>query len=84
LGDSNFVFGVIAGAEFTRNGDIAILDAQKSTVSLFTPDGELIRRIGRNGSDSGEFQISSGMTFMPEGGLVVSDVGWGRKTDILR
>jgi len=78
LGDSNFVFGTIVGAEFTRDGNIAILDAQKSTVSLFTPDGEFIRRVGRNGSGPGEFQLASGMTFMPEGGLVVSDGGGGK------
>ncbi|MCD6588419.1 MAG: 6-bladed beta-propeller [Candidatus Fermentibacteraceae bacterium] len=78
LGDSNFVFGTIVGAEFTKDGDIAILDAQKSTVSLFTPDGDFIRRIGRNGSGPGEFQMPAGMTFMPEGGLVVSDGGGGK------
>jgi hypothetical protein len=78
LGDSNFVFGTIAGAEFTEDGDIAILDAQKSTVSLFTLDGEFIRRIGRNGSGPGEFQMPAAMSFMPEGGLVVSD-GMGGK-----
>ncbi len=78
LGDSNFVFGTIIGAEFTRDGNIAILDMQKSTASLFTPDGEFIRRIGRNGSGPGEFQLPAAMSFMPEGGLVVSD-GTGGK-----
>jgi hypothetical protein len=78
LGDSNYVFGTIADAKFTKDGKIAILDAQKAAVSLFTPDGEFIRRIGRNGSGPGEFLAPTGIAFMPEGGLVVSD-GMGGK-----
>jgi hypothetical protein len=78
LGDSNYVFGVIGGAEFTPDGNIAILDSQQSRISLFSPDGVFIRNIGRNGSGPGEFLMPVGMSFRPEGGLVVSD-GMGQK-----
>lgn len=78
LGDSNYVFGTVASAGFSSNGDIAILDTQKATVSFFSPDGEFIRRVGREGSGPGEFLMPTAMAFRPEGGLVVSD-GMGGK-----
>ncbi len=78
LGDSNYVFGVIIEACFTPAGDIAILDGQKANVAMFTPAGEFIRTIGRDGSGPGEFLLPAGMAFRPEGGLVVAD-GMGLK-----
>lgn len=78
LGDSNFVFGVIIEACFTPAGDIAILDGRKANVAMFTPEGEFIRTIGREGSGPGEFLLPTGMAFRPEGGLVVAD-GMGSK-----
>lgn len=65
LGDSNFVFGQLAGADLTAEGDIAVLDMQKVRISIFTPEGEFIRSIGRQGSGPGEFMLPSGMAFFP-------------------
>jgi hypothetical protein len=74
LGDSNYVFGQIAGADITPKGEIAILDSQKSCVSFFSPSGEFLQRIGRQGSGPGEFQLAAGMTIFPsEEGIVVSE-----------
>lgn len=73
LGDSNYVFGAIVGVNLTSEGDIAVLDIQKYSVSLFSPSGEFLHRIGRNGSGPGEFLLPTGMAFFPDGGLVVSD-----------
>ena len=78
IGDSNHVFGVIVTAGFAGNGDIAILDAQKATVSRFTADGEFLQTVGREGSGPGEFLMPSAMAFRPEGGLIVAD-GMGSK-----
>lgn len=78
IGDSNYVFGAIAGAGFAGNGAIAILDAQKSSVSMFSADGEFIRTVGRDGSGPGEFLLPITMAFRPEGGLIVAD-GMGSK-----
>ncbi len=75
LGDSNYVFGQIAGADITPKGEIAILDAQRSCVSIFSPSGEFVQSIGRQGSGPGEFQLAVGMSFFPdEEGIVVSEV----------
>lgn len=73
LGDSNYVFGAIAGVSITPEGDIAVLDMQKNCVSLFSSEGEFIRRIGRHGSGPGEFMYPAGMAFFPEGEMVVCD-----------
>ncbi|MCK5116035.1 MAG: 6-bladed beta-propeller [Candidatus Aegiribacteria sp.] len=75
LGDSNYVFGQIAGADITPKGEIAILDAQRSCVSIFSPSGEFVQSIGRQGSGPGEFLLSRGMSFFQhEDDIVVSEV----------
>jgi len=78
LGDSNYVFGQIAGINITPAGQIAVLDMQKNSISLFTPEGEFIERIGQQGSGPGEFLLPRGMDFFPDGGLVVSDAMAGK------
>lgn len=80
LGDSNYVFGSIAGVNVTPEGYIALLDRQKTCVSLFSPEGEFIERIGRQGSGPGEFLLPTGMAFFPDGGFVVSDGMSGKLT----
>ncbi|MCD4776474.1 MAG: 6-bladed beta-propeller [Candidatus Aegiribacteria sp.] len=75
LGDSNYVFGQIVGADVTPEGRIAVLDMQQSCISIFSPSGEFVRRIGRQGSGPGEFLLASGMSFFSgENGIVVSEM----------
>jgi hypothetical protein len=89
MGDSNYVFGQIVGADVTPEGEIAVLDMQQSCISIFSPSGEFVHRIGRQGSGPGEFQLPVGMSFFPvvEGsdipdslipGVVVSDAMGGK------
>ena len=74
MGDSNYVFGQIAGADISPKGEIAILDMQKSCMSIFSPSGEFLQRIGRQGSGPGEFLLPVGMAFFPgEEGIVISE-----------
>ena len=75
MGDSNYVFGQIVGADVTSEGKIAVLDLQKSCISIFSPSGEFVRRIGRQGSGPGEFQLVNGMSFFSgEDEIVVSEI----------
>ncbi len=89
MGDSNYVFGQIIGADVLPDGRIAVLDLQKNSISLFSPSGDFIELVGRQGSGPGEFMLPAGMAFFPEGeisdtsyslrpGLVVAD-GMGGK-----
>jgi hypothetical protein len=73
LGDSNYVFGQIAGAVFTPSGDIAVLDMKKAQVLLYGSDGTYIASVGRNGSGPGEFLMPSSFSFTPGGELIVAD-----------
>lgn len=77
-GDSNYVFGNITAAGFAGNGDVAILDIQKASVSFYTAEGDFLRSVGQEGSGPGEFLLASTMAFRPEGGLIVAD-GMGYK-----
>jgi hypothetical protein len=78
IGDSNFVFGAIAGGLFTPGGNIAVLDMQKMRVSIFSPEGEFLTSVGRQGSGPGEFLMPAGFTFLPQGDLIVSDAMGGK------
>ena len=74
MGDSNYVFGAISSVTLTTDGNIAVLDMQRIVISLFTPDGEFIGNIGRQGSGPGEFLYPAAIASRPEGGFVVSDL----------
>jgi hypothetical protein len=73
LGDSNYVFGQIAGAAYSPDGSIAVLDLKQSAALFYSPDGSFLRRIGRQGSGPGEFLMPSGIAFNPDSSMDVSD-----------
>lgn len=74
LGDSNYVFGSISDATLATNGNIVILDMQKPSISIFTPDGMFLRNVSRQGSGPGEFLYPAAIASRPEGGFVISDL----------
>ena len=78
LGDSNYVFGMPVLAEYSPDGNIAVLDGQKMGILFYTPEGEYLRTVGREGSGPGEFLMPSSFAFIPEGGLVVADAMAGK------
>ncbi len=73
LGDSNYVFGTIDAADFTEDGRILALDRSARTVKMYTPEGEFLARIGREGSGPGEFQNPRDMTVLGNGLMAVTD-----------
>lgn len=78
MGDSNYVFGGIIGVAYTPSGNIAVLDMQKHSVSIYSPEGEFLQSVGRHGSGPGEFMLPAGMAFQPNGALIVSDAMGGK------
>ncbi len=78
LGDSNYVFGQTDAALFGTTGEILILDGSKKQISVFSPDGEFLRTIGRQGSGPGEFLRPMAMALLGNGQIAVSDP-WGGK-----
>jgi len=64
-------FGLITDIGVHPSGDVYLLDMQLSEVKAFTPDGEYLRSIGREGEGPGEFRRPSGVFFDPNGNIGV-------------
>jgi len=75
LGDSNYVMGGVEGVAFCPDGNIAVLDCGRSTVRLYSPDGEYLRSIGRRGNGPGELQNISFMAVSEDGDIHLSGTG---------
>ncbi len=73
LGDSDYVFGQVAGAAWTPAGDIAVMDMKRCAILFYTADGQYLSTLGRQGSGPGEFQLPTSMTWLGDGRLLVTD-----------
>ncbi|MCK5786642.1 MAG: 6-bladed beta-propeller [Candidatus Sabulitectum sp.] len=78
LGDSNLVFAQIVGTQFLPDGNIAVADMMKNKISIFSPDGEYITAVGREGSGPGEYLMLSTFAVTEEGGFIVPDAMGGK------
>jgi hypothetical protein len=76
-GDDRLTFGFITGAGMTPGGDVAVLDAQKATLQVFSPDGVELLSMGRFGPGPGEFQFPMALAVLPDG-YAVSDLMGGK------
>ncbi len=72
-GDSTCEFGAITDAEFDPMGRLLVLDGIKARLSVFSPEGEWIRTVGRMGPGPGEFQYPRCFAQLTDGRLLVSD-----------
>lgn len=80
IGDSNYVFGKPVMAIHSPDANIAVLDIQKLCILFYSPEGEYIRSVGREGSGPGEFLMPASFTFTSDSGIAVSDVMAGKIT----
>jgi hypothetical protein len=62
-------FGLISRITTDEDGNVYLLDTQLSEVKVFSPDGEYINTLGREGEGPGEFRRPTGMFFVPGGNL---------------
>jgi hypothetical protein len=69
--DPDEFFGVISRITSDSQGNIYLLDSQLSEVKIYTPDGEYLNTIGREGEGPGEFRRPSDMFFLPDGNVGV-------------
>lgn len=71
-GDSDdYLFGVLTAVTTDEQGNVYLLDAQLNAILVFSPDGEFVTSIGREGEGPGEFQQPSGLFLTPQGDLAV-------------
>jgi len=76
--DDEVLFGLVSSVVTGADGNLYVLDSQLAQVNVFSPDGELIDTLGRQGTGPGEFQAPNQMAMLPGGGLGVSQVFPGR------
>jgi hypothetical protein len=69
--DEETVFGIITKVLIDDDSNIYLLDAQLSEISVFSPEGEWLKTLGREGDGPGEFRGPTDMVFLPDGTLGV-------------
>ncbi len=68
LGDSTSTFGILGEAEYSEvTGNIIVLDPGRACLKEYTPDGQFIRQISRQGDGPGELSTVS-LEFFQIGG----------------
>lgn len=65
--DDDHLVGIIADIQADAKGNIYMLDSQLAEVSIYSPDGELIRTIGHQGQGPGEFEQPVSLFVFPDG-----------------
>ena len=71
IDDDEVLFGVLSQITTDADGNIYALDAQLNEVMVFSPDGEYLESIGREGEGPGEFRRPSDLFLTPDGNLAV-------------
>jgi hypothetical protein len=67
--DDEVFFGVISRVMADDDGNVYLLDSQLSEVQVFSPAGEYLRTLSREGDGPGEVRNPNDMIFMPDGSL---------------
>jgi hypothetical protein len=76
--DEESIFGIINKVLIDDDQNIYLLDGQLSEIKVYSPAGELINTIGREGDGPGEFRGPTDMAFMPDGTIGVLQAFPGR------
>ncbi|MBM4117737.1 hypothetical protein FJ251_08330 [bacterium] len=66
------VFGIILDLAVDREGRVYLLDTRLSELRVFSPDGEYLRTIGREGEGPGDLFRPQRVAAMPDGSLCVT------------
>jgi hypothetical protein len=69
--EEDYIFGVLNQIACAADGTVYLLDAQLNVVYVFSPDGEFLREIGREGEGPGEFRRPVDLFLTPDGNVAV-------------
>jgi hypothetical protein len=69
--DDEEIFGVITSIISDDKGNFYMLDSQLNEVKVYSPGGEHLRNIGREGEGPGEFRGASNLFLVPGGNIGV-------------
>jgi 6-bladed beta-propeller len=64
--DDDIFFGLISQVLIGPDANIYLLDSQLNEIAVFSPDGEFLRTISRQGEGPGEIQRAGTMMFMAD------------------
>ena len=76
--DEDVIFGLITQILEDDEGQLYLLDRQLSQVHVFSPEGEFLRALSREGDGPGEARSPNDMYFTADGGLALMQVFPGR------
>lgn len=69
------IFGSISQVGFDAAGNLYVFDRDNFRVVVVSPEGELVRELGRQGDGPGEWRFPTTMTVLPDGRVAVADMG---------
>ncbi len=69
--DEEVLFGVITSIITDETGNFYMLDSQLNEVQVYSPDGEYLNTIGREGEGPGEFRAAFNLLLLPSGNIGV-------------
>ena len=75
VGDSLYMFGAIEDLVHAPDGNIVVHDRAYSRIMVYSPEGEFIRQIGRQGSGPGELSMTAFMGITGDGNIYVTQRG---------
>ena len=75
LGEAWEEFGTIRRVGFDDAGNLYVFDHLAARVVVVGPGGDFLREFGRRGEGPGEFQSALDMVVMPDGRVVIADMG---------
>jgi hypothetical protein len=76
--DEELLFGIVNRVLVDDARNVYLLDAQLSEVKVISPEGELVKTLGREGEGPGEFRNPTDMAFLPDGTLGVAQAFPGK------
>ena len=65
--DAETILGVVGRVLSGPDGQVLVLDSQLAQVTVFSPDGSVVRTLGRQGDGPGEVQNAGDMLLLPDG-----------------
>ncbi|MBU8871130.1 MAG: hypothetical protein KOO60_09750 [Gemmatimonadales bacterium] len=80
--DGEDFFGMISKVVIGDEGTIYLLDTRLSEIPVYSPDGERLTTLSREGEGPGETTTPSNLLFMPDGTLGIVQVFPGKITKI--
>jgi hypothetical protein len=74
FGEEEYMFAQPQDPTLSSDGRIFVLDALKHTVMVYSPEGEFLDSIGREGEGPGEFNNPSGVEILPDGSVLIESM----------